>query len=527
MMQPAPENYLRRAWMAAAALLGVLVAVSFIPPQSIGSIRLRRANILSDLVAFDDLPAPEATPSAVFDEEEFQVDMEEVVEQIEADTLPPRVQTLFEWTLGRDTTARPVIRPDTAARPRRVIPIERFDTERADGMHAFYDTLLAARRPVRIAVLGDSFIEGDILTADLREHLQVNYGGGGTGFAPMASPLTAFRRTVKTTSRGWTSYNIMQRRKTPDELRDKFYVSGWVCQPAEGASTRWETTSYRRRLDACTCGRIFFLSPADSRIEVTVNDSLRQEFAVEGDPAVRQVAVHAPRIASLAFRVLGGSEGFIGYGAILESDGITVDNYSIRSNNGQAMFWTNPSIDAQIDAMLGYDLVILQYGLNIMQAGVYNYTNYAAKIEKMVGFVRECFPGAAVLILGVSDRAVRGENGIRPMNSVPYMTSHQRQAARRAEAAFWATSDAMRALGGMERFVQNGWAGKDHTHINYAGGTRIAQALFEALDEGIRAAYEERLRQQAAEQAILDSLRLERIRRRLLFHAEPLKPTLP
>ena len=145
----------------------------------------------------------------------------------------------------------------------------------------------------------------------------------------------------------------------------------------------------------------------------------------------------------------------------------------------------------------------------------------------MVGFVRECFPGAAVLILGVSDRAVRGENGIRPMNSVPYMTSHQRQAARRAEAAFWATSDAMRALGGMECFVQNGWAGKDHTHINYAGGTRIAQALFEALDEGIRAAYEERLRQQAAEQAILDSLRLERIRRRLLFHAEPLKPTLP
>ncbi|MCM1151206.1 MAG: hypothetical protein NC209_05460 [Alistipes sp.] len=527
-MEKAPENYSRKGWMAAAALLGVLVGVSFIPPQSIGSVEIRRANILSDLVEFDDTPAPQAAPSAVFDEEEFQVDMAEVAELIEADTVPPRVQTLYEWTVGRDTVGRAAIRPDTTLRHRRIVPIEEYDTARSDGMRAFYDTLLTARRPVRIAVLGDSFIEGDILTADLRERLQETYGGGGTGFAPMASPLTAFRRTVKTASKGWTSYNIMQRKKTPESLRDKFYVSGWVCQPAEGASTRWEATSYRRRLDACTCGRIFFLSPDSSRIEITLNDTLRHEFAVDGDPAVRQIAVRAPRIGSLAFRVMSGTRGFIGYGAVMEGDGISVDNYSIRSNNGQAMFWTNPSIDAQIDAMLDYDLVILQYGLNIMQAGVYNYTNYAAKIEKMVSFVRECFPGAAVLVMGVSDRAVRGENGVRPMNSVPYMTLHQRQAARRAEAAFWATSDAMRSLGGMERFVRNGWAGKDHTHINYAGGTRIAQALFEALDEKIRAAYEaQRNRQPAEKPDIMDSLRMERFRRQLLFRTDPLEPTLP
>lgn len=48
---------------------------------------------------------------------------------------------------------------------------------------------------------------------------------------------------------------------------------------------------------------------------------------------------------------------------------MTVDNYSIRSNNGQALFGTNPSVNAQIDAFAEYDLVILQYGLNIMQEG--------------------------------------------------------------------------------------------------------------------------------------------------------------
>ena len=44
-------------------------------------------------------------------------------------------------------------------------------------------------------------------------------------------------------------------------------------------------------------------------------------------------------------------------------------------------------------------------------------------------------------------------------------------------------AEAMRAQGGMERFVQNGWAGKDFTHINYEGGRRIARALVDALND--------------------------------------------
>jgi len=528
-MERKSENCARKGWIAAAALVGALVAVSFIPPQTLGGVTLRRANILSDIISFDDVAA-KSDESAVFDEEEFQVDMAEVAERIGADTPTLRVETLFEWDLGRDTTAflvpvTPV--PDSLCRVKRIVPIEEYDSLRCDGLRAFCDTLLTARRPVRIAVLGDSFIEGDILTADLRERLQESYGGGGPGFAPMASPLAAFRRTVKTASKGWTAYNIMQRKKTPLPLREQFYVSGWVCQPADDASTRWEATSYRRRLDAATCGRIFFLSPADSRVEVTVNDSLRREFAIEGDAAVRQIAVRAPRIGSLAFRVISGAEGFVGYGAVMEGDGVSVDNYSIRSNNGQAMFWTDPSVDAQIDAMLDYDLVVLQYGLNIMQDDVFNYTNYAAQIEKMVTFVRECFPGAAVLVMGVSDRSVRTDSGFAPMASVPYMTAYQRLAASNVGAAFWPTSDAMRSFGGMETFVRKGWAGKDYTHINYSGGKRIGWALFEALNERLRAVCELRRHRTACTPQIMDSLSLDRVRTRLLPTPEPLKPTWP
>ena len=392
-MNTPEKDYSHRGWIAALALIAVLGAVSFIPPQSLGGVKLRRANILSDILSFEDAAAEAAEP-ALFDEDDFHVDMAQVArrieaERIEADTAPRPVQTIFEWLLRQDSSGRRAVVPDTVRLNPALVAIEQFAPADSGRLRAFYDTLLYARRPVRIAVLGDSFIEGDILTADLREKLQQAYGGGGAGFAPMASPLTAFRRTIKTQSKGWTAYNIMQRKAAPQNLRGHFFVSGWVCQPSEGASTRWENTDYRQRLDSCTAARVFFISPGDSRIELTLNDSLRREFEVEGAAAVRQVTVTAPHIRSLAFKVNSGTEGFIGYGAVFEADGVVVDNYSVRSNNGQAMFWTNPSVNAQINAHAGYDLVILQYGLNIMQTGVHNYTNYARQIEKMVVYVQQ------------------------------------------------------------------------------------------------------------------------------------------
>ena len=141
-------------------------------------------------------------------------------------------------------------------------------------------------------------------------------------------------------------------------------------------------TDFRERLGDCNEARVFFISPSDSRIEVTVNDSLRNSFDVEGDKAVRQIVVAAPQIHSLSFRVAEGSRGFIGYGALFDGGGVSVDNYSIRSNNGRALFWTNPSVDAQVHALVPYDLVILQYGLNIMQQAFTSTTNMGFRSSK-------------------------------------------------------------------------------------------------------------------------------------------------
>ena len=202
------QDQLMRGWKTVAWVLVTLVAISLIPPVTVGGVTLRRANIFSDLYAFEERVAEmTAEEPVLFDEAEFAVDLAAVSEQIESDTTPHEVQITYEWLLADEPQQREPMTIDPRRFASGFTPIEDFSDE--GRFAAFCDTLLFAERTVRVAVLGDSFIEGDILTADLRERLQAAFGGRGTGFAPMASPLTAYRRTVKTQSKGWTSHNVM------------------------------------------------------------------------------------------------------------------------------------------------------------------------------------------------------------------------------------------------------------------------------------------------------------------------------
>lgn len=502
------EDYTSRGWLVASATLLVLFIVSLIPPISAGGIELRRASIISDLVRFDDgQSVKEVEEQPEINVAEFEVDLEAVAEQVaqtQALASPTGSATSASWEgifeeqpmggeeLVEDQEPLPSLEELPTTDYSEILPedslithIENFASEGASAWDRLYEKLLWNKEQVRVAFMGDSFVEGDILTADLRELLQDTFHGGGVGYAPVASPFTGFRQTIKTTSKGWTPYNIMQRKSAPAPYADDFFVSGWVAKAAEGASTRWDMTTKRRHLEEVERARLLFICRQKAEIGLKLNDGEERVFFFEGDEVVRQIVVEQEQIRSLEMKVLSGADSFTGIGAEFDSkSGVAVDNFSIRSNNGQAMFWSNASVNSQINTMRPYDLVILQYGLNIMQADRHNYSLYGEQVEKMISYVESCFPGAAVLVMGVSDRSQKGEDGIKPMESAKSLTQSQREAAEHKGVAFWDTYSAMQRMGGMTEFVANGWAGKDYTHINYAGGARIARELYYAILKG-------------------------------------------
>ena len=53
----------------------------------------------------------------------------------------------------------------------------------------------------------------------------------------------------------------------------------------------------------------------------------------------------------------------------------------------------------------------------------------------------------------------------------------------------------MAEYGGIRGFVSKGWAAGDYTHINYAGGKRIAQSLVAAIRDRAYRALAERERE--------------------------------
>lgn len=503
------EDYSSRVWWFTLCVVLGVVALGMIPPFELFGMRTARVDIFSELRAenFDS----EGVEEYIADIEHLELELAMLNKEqvVVVDTLPELPAVRYEWIESPALRQRRgMLRSEEVVvdAEREIVAIEDFDTMECSNLDRFISKL-ADGEDVRIAFMGDSFIEGDILTSDFRAILQEQFGGRGVGFVACDIPFATLRKSVKRSSSGWTAYSVMKPKSLPESVRDKFFVSGYLASGKAGATTRWQTTDIFPTLDSCTRARVLLYSRDSSRVTIELNDSLSRSFDIEGADYLREVYVEAP-ISSVRVRVDRGN--VICYGASLEGDGgVVVDNFSVRSNNGHAIFGTSAKINRQADDMLGYDLVVLQYGLNIMQKGQRGYSRYRDQLRDMIAYAERCFPNAAIVVMGVSDRWVKNEETSKyePIGSVDALTSYQRAAADSSNVAFWNTSRAMSRLGGMPKFVSNGWAAKDYTHINFQGGRRIAKELAAAIVSMTRAELEWR----EAEKLRLDSLERQRI----------------
>lgn len=514
-----------RTFALAATVLAMLMGISFIPPLYAEEYTLRRANIFSELYSFGDSRPERLLPPEV-DVADFDVDFDDVAEQVavvQEQIAPTAAETSLSWNmmdeelapLSADTVARAAFdgRDFLSLLPaeEQIVRVEDFGDSLSSPLQRLYDKLLSGKA-VHIGWMGDSFTENDILTADLRSLLQGLFGGGGIGYAPFASPHASYRRTVKTTSSGWKPYHIILDSRIPEPYKSDFFVSGWVARAETGASTLWQLTDSHPHAAECDVARLYFIARHDTELQLSL-DEQDSTFTIAGGDEVRQVEMRKEHIASLRAKVLSGAAGFTAIGAEFYSEGgLSLDNLSIRSNNGQALLRSNPSVNAQINQMHPYDLIILQYGLNILRADRHNYSLYAEQMAKIVRYVEQCFPDAAIIILGVSDRSAKDENGnFVPMESARNLAWWQREAADSCGVAFWNTHEAMRRLGGMDAFVEKGWAGKDYTHIGYGGGRQVARSMYHALVWGVHTRQqhlrrEEELRQPVLADSVKDSV---------------------
>lgn len=116
------------------------------------------------------------------------------------------------------------------------------------------------------------------------------------------------------------------------------------------------------------------------------------------------------------------------FAATMDSkEGVILDNFSTRGSSGQQLVSIPLSILKAYNRLRTYDLIVLQYGLNVASENVSNYSYYTHEMEKVVRHLKEAFPEAAILIIGIGDRENKTETGeLRTMPGVKISSATSR-----------------------------------------------------------------------------------------------------
>ncbi|MDL2230174.1 hypothetical protein LJB87_00065 [Alistipes sp. OttesenSCG-928-L06] len=374
--------------------------------------------------------------------------------------------------------------PETpAAAQMNTVPIEDF-SENKDALTAFFTALGQVDeldRPVRVAFLGDSFVEGDILTSDVREYLQERFGGRGVGFVPLA-PIDRWRNTMNVEHDGWKIRNSLY-----GDQKAKYLFNGQCFAPSDGeAYVKVQATDQREHAKAFNTATLLYSADSAATLHYKLGGAEEREAALRDGGTLQLFEMSRQNMRSATFRI-EANEDFTGYGLFLnDATGVCVDNYSLRSSSGMQLLRVGPALLTRMNRLVPYDLVVLQYGMNVMEAERRDYNAYVDQMVRVVNRIREAMPGVSILVFGVGDRNFKNDDGEMVTKvGVVNLVDAQRRIAQETGVAFWNTYLAMGGRNSMGAFVNQtpALANKDYTHINYHGGRRLGLAFGEALTQ--------------------------------------------
>jgi len=328
------------------------------------------------------------------------------------------------------------------------------------------------KKKVRIAYFGDSMIEGDLLTQTLRQLLQQTFGGSGVGYVPITSQVSKFRQTVTHNySGGWNDENF-KNAKT-----GKLYLSGHLFR----SDGDWVQMIDQTVTDSsATIEKSLLCGNADGQINITVNNYNRTISA----PAIFN---RIPLVNDLnkAIKLTIDDSRLPVYGVSFESQsGIIVDNFSFRGITGIEYAKIDAAFLDAIAENNPYDLIVFQYGVNLLfRPNDRNFNWYAKSMLPIVQKLRKSFPTADFLVVSTADRAFRYGGEYRSAVGIDSLIKIQATIAYETGSSFY---NQFASMGGTNSIVD--WAkrnpslaNKDYVHPNHRGAEILARYLYEAM----------------------------------------------
>jgi hypothetical protein len=435
------KNYVKYPLYITGLVVIFLLLLQFVPEGVIDKLNVRKIDILSDIrkdtLAVADFSMPVILPPPPPPEQDIPC--------------PPGMVCFEDYSSGKN------------------------------GLDNFFKALDSkSKTPVRVAFFGDSYIEGDIFCADLRSNLQGEYGGTGVGLVQPASQIASFRKTVKHSFSGWNSRSVIDSKEYAD-----MGISGYCFRPDKNAWVKYSGVKMPHLEFVKQAYLLYRLPEGNASISYRINEG-KESTTVNLTPSnkVAKYEITADSIGTIQFDFFSDNRTLCVYGISLQDkSGVIVDNFSLRGSPGTTLKLLSENMLKQTDSLLSYDLIILQYGLNVMSANRRNYSSYQKGMQETVEHLKKCFPKSNILLLSVGDRSMHKDGGYVTMPGVPAMVACQQAVCIETGIVFWNLFEAMGGSGSMVEMVkaQPPRANKDYTHLNFEGGKYLGQILFNSI----------------------------------------------
>lgn len=362
-----------------------------------------------------------------------------------------------------------------------VVASTEVEVNNRSALARFFESLsMAKEHPMRVVHYGDSQIEEDRITMVLREHLQRLYGGGGVGLIPLHQTIPTRTITqqltlhgqVQSTSGGPKRYMVYG----PRTMRRKDGFYGPMGQAAELTGNERATLTIKPRTNERNSYHYF------SRIQLVADYSVL--LSSNTDSIFHHGYIDLPdSTTECTIRFKG--DGLV-YGISLETPtGVSVDNVPMRGSSG-AIFTNIDSIQLKrFYAQTNTRLIILQYGGNSLVSLEDRHAVRAAvsALEKQVVYIKRCAPRASILFIGPSDMETMIGGRMQTYPMLPVMDEQLARMASRQNIAYYSMYHAMGGAGSMHKWVEKGWAGRDHIHFTRNGAMHAGEQLWQWLIE--------------------------------------------
>lgn len=349
---------------------------------------------------------------------------------------------------------------------------------------------------IRILHYGDSQIEGDRVTAFLRQRLQSQFGGSGPGFIPAVNVYETITYT-QTTSENFQRYTNFGGQKlsnkrygimnsvgrfTPEypdsiSLDSLKVVSAWM-EVKPGVHAYGKAKSFRS----------ITLHYADAfygcELKIWNNGELVKTDSLIADGKYHKYKYTFPAgVGRVKFEYASKiSPNILGYS--LDGDGgLQVDNIAMRGSSGTFFGQIDQGLAKQIYDDQNVELFIMQYGGNAVPY-IKDSTDVAQAVSYFKGnlnVIRRLRPNAMIIVIGPSDMSTLIEEEYRTYPLLPFYVDELRKMTKGIGGAYFDMYAAMGGEDAMAAWVEKGLASQDHVHFTLKGASIATQKFYDAF----------------------------------------------